>query len=756
MLNKLAAVPAQKSDVVADHLLMTLATNPYDVPLAMLYKFDEASESRTLRLQGQSGLPEGHKLLVDVADIDSDEGLIPELRHAGSSPIFIDHDDRFESVLWRGWEAPSKKIAILPIRSSNHLFGYLVIGLNPYRPFDESCRQFVHDLDRMVSTIVSSAISFELAETRRVQLESDLAVSNLKLRHLVDHASVGMCHVSADGEILWANDQYFYLAGRSVQEHTSNDSFYDAYLDEDLPNVRGLCNEILAGVEHTNAEFRVKRSYTTPTGEKTPASIQVLAFPYRESGTVKSIMACTTDISRLKWAQTFHARSAAQAREAKAQQEAFIDVVSHEMRNPLSAIVHCADAIITMADDESKCADGSTQSREVLAEIVQNAKVVVQCSTHQRRILDDVLTLSKLKSMLLSIKPVAVEPLRMVSSIVGMFEAELSSSSIRCNVTPDPSLSDLAVDHVFLDTSRVTQIFINLLTNAIKFLKLSKEPSISITFGACISNPRSSFPPNMFWADGEPSSDVTNSSDWGSGEHVYLTFAVEDSGVGLSSDAIAKIFKRFSQAHAKTHVTYGGSGLGLYISKELAEKQGGEIGVNSVPGKGTKFGFYVKARRVEVRPPETETKTPTNSDGNQKPVPQQMHLLLVEDNLINQKVLSTQLRRVGCVVAVANHGLEALNMLEENTFDAVLMDSEVCFCEHDRHLTNTDLELLDASLRRPFSYSLDPTKRARGQRPSRLCNGPRSSSWHTFASYCSDCKRPRRANSSGNGRWIGE
>jgi signal transduction histidine kinase len=600
MLNKLAAVPDQKSDVVVHHVLTTLATNPYDVPLAMLYKFDESAEPTTLRLQGHSGLPEGHKLLVDVADIDSDQGLIPELRRAvcASEPIFIDHDDRFEAVPWRGWGAPSRKIAILPIRSPTRHFGYLVIGLNPYRPFDGPCCQFVNDLNRIVSTIVSAAITFELAETRREQLESDLAFSNLKLRHLVEHASVGMCHVSVDdGEILWANDRYFYLAGRSVVDHTTNHSFYDAYLDEDLPKVRGLCKELLTGVEHTNAELRVKRTYTSPNGEETPASIQILAFPYRdpESDQVKSIMACTTDISRLKWAQTFHARSAAQAREAKEQQEAFIDVVSHEMRNPLSAIVHCADAIIATAVG-TKYAEGRG-SHEALAEIVQNAKVVLQCSTHQRRILDDVLTLSKLKSMLLSIKPVSVDPLRMVSSIVGMFEAELNSNSIRCNVAPDPSLSDLAIDHVFLDTSRVTQIFINLLTNAIKFVKLSKEPTISITFGACKSYPRSFFPENMFWADGEPSSDVTKSSEWGLGEHVYLTFVVQDSGIGLSNNAIAKIFKRFSQAHVKTHVTYGGSGLGLYISKELAEKQGGEIGVTSVPGKGTKFGFYVKARR---------------------------------------------------------------------------------------------------------------------------------------------------------------
>ncbi|KAL5386424.1 hypothetical protein DPSP01_004149 [Paraphaeosphaeria sporulosa] len=679
MLNKLAAVPDQKTNVVMTHVLTTLATNPHDVPLAVMYKFDfddTLGERTTLRLQGQIGLPEGHKLLVDVADITSDEGLVPELRRAGSEAIFIDCDQRFDNASWRGWEAPSKKIAVLPISSSTRLFGYLVVGLNPYRPFDDSCRQFVYDLNRMVSSIVSAAINFELAETRRDQLECDLAVSNLKLRHLVEHASVGMCHVAIDGEMLWANDQYFRLAGRSAEQHLANYSFYDAYLEEDLPQVREVWQELLAGVEHIHAEFRMKRTYTSPTGEEIPASIQVLAFPYRDpdSGHVRSVMACTTDISRLKWAQAFHARSAAEAREAKRQQEAFIDVVSHEMRNPLGAIVHCADAIIAMAE-ESKCAGVTVPGDGALAEIVQHAKIVLQCATHQRRILDDVLTLSKLKSMLLSIKPVAVEPSSLIRSIMNMFDAELDSSSIRCTVNVDSSLSDLAIDQVYLDSSRVTQILINLVTNAIKFLKLANEPSVLITLGACASHPRGFFPDKMFWADGEPSSDVTNTPEWGTGEQLYLTMIVEDSGIGMTDDDIARLFKRFSQANIKTHVTYGGSGLGLYISKELAEKQGGEIGVTSVSGKGSKFGFYVKCRRREEEAPDT-TK-PINGTEHPTTVPQQLHILLVEDNLINQKVLSMQLRRGGCIVEVANHGIEALEYLEKSTFDAVLMDSEM-------------------------------------------------------------------------------
>ncbi|UPX13391.1 uncharacterized protein EKO05_0003900 [Ascochyta rabiei] len=476
--------------------------------------------------------------------------------------------------------------------------------------------------------------------------------------------------------MLWANDQYYVLAGRSAEEHVASYSFYDAYLEEDLPKAEEVWNTLVAGLAQVNVELRMKRTYPCPTGEEIPAIIQALSFPYRdlESGQVKSIMACTTNISRLKWAQAFHARSAAEAREAKKRQEAFIDVVSHEMRNPLNAIVHCADAIIATAQD-CESAGAPAQCLEALNENAQNAKIVLQCAKHQRRILDDVLTLSKLNSTLLSIKPVPVEPSNLINSVIDMFEPELDRNSIHLEVNSDASLSDLSIHRVFLDPSRVTQILINLLTNAIKLVKSSKEPSISIRLGACTSNPRSLFTDEMFWADGKPSEQATNDPEWGLGEHIYLTFTVQDSGIGLNKEYVAKIFRRFSQATIKTHITYSGSGLGLYISKELAEKQGGEIGVTSVPGQGATFGFYIKTRRAEEQ--SLTVTLLTKSIKQPEPMSPRLHVLLVEDNLISQQVLGKQLIRAGLIVEVANHGLEALQILERKTFDAVLMDSEM-------------------------------------------------------------------------------
>jgi signal transduction histidine kinase/AmiR/NasT family two-component response regulator len=481
--------------------------------------------------------------------------------------------------------------------------------------------------------------------------------------------------MSLTGDMIWANDHYYALAGLGPDEHTAGLAFLNAYCDEDRPKALNVWDRLLAGVDHVTAELRVNRLYSPPVGDTELAQIQVLAFPYREHGRVQSIMACTTDISRLKWAQSFQARLAAEAREAKRQQEAFIDVVSHEMRNPLSAIVHCADAINSAVEEcQAQLANIPAPCLDALNDNVASANIIMQCANHQKRIIDDVLTLSRLDSMLLSITPIAVKPTNLIDSVVNIFEAELKSSRIGYSVKADRSLSDLHVDHVHLDPSRVTQIFINLLTNAIKFVKPSKEPHISIEYSVCLSNPRSIFPPDMFWAtDSKQDAHVTSSPEWGSGEEMYLAFSVKDSGIGLQEQEIHNIFERFKQANVKTHVKYGGSGLGLFISKELTEKQGGEIGVSSVQGQGSTFGFYVKTRRVERR---LTVDAPGVSHGHVQNH-DSLRVLLVEDNLINQKVLGKQLKKANYKVEVANHGQEALDTLETQTFDVVLMDLEM-------------------------------------------------------------------------------
>jgi CheY-like chemotaxis protein len=189
----------------------------------------------------------------------------------------------------------------------------------------------------------------------------------------------------------------------------------------------------------------------------------------------------------------------------------------------------------------------------------------------------------------------------------------------------------------------------------------------------------------------------------------------------LTPEEKKKLFNRFAQASPRTHVQYGGSGLGLFISRQLTELQGGEIGVASESGVGSTFAFYVKARRAgsdqnreamrirldsdvqsNARPATTMTtdiksapepalpilKHNPSSDHKPESDPARWHVLIVEDNLVNQRILAQQLRKLGSTVHVANHGSEALDLIRETVhykgreadgkqLSVVLMDLEM-------------------------------------------------------------------------------
>ncbi|CBX95405.1 predicted protein [Plenodomus lingam JN3] len=112
MMNKLAAVPSQNVDDVLVHVLATMETNPNDIPFAMLYKFKEGLEPSVLQSRGQIGLPKGHEFLIQSAHFETcDQGLIPDMRRAGSENVVFDYDHRFEGISWKGWGSPSKKFS---------------------------------------------------------------------------------------------------------------------------------------------------------------------------------------------------------------------------------------------------------------------------------------------------------------------------------------------------------------------------------------------------------------------------------------------------------------------------------------------------------------------------------------------------------------------------------------------------------------------------------------------------------------------
>jgi signal transduction histidine kinase len=227
--------------------------------------------------------------------------------------------------------------------------------------------------------------------------------------------------------------------------------------------------------------------------------------------------------------------------------------VSHEIRNPLSAIIQTAEGLVTLVGDGA-----GDLSRKKQA-VVDAGKTVLLCAQHQKRIVDDILTLSKLDSNLLTINPERVTPRALAENVIKMLEADLWSGQIKTTITVDPSYESHSITDVLLDDGRVTQILLNLIANAIKFTKDSNNKCINVRLGASRNRPSIYgsddityiAPRSMSYYVPKVSHQQAVSTP--NDRDVYLIFDIEDTGPGLGAEEMKTLFQRFSQASTKTY-----------------------------------------------------------------------------------------------------------------------------------------------------------------------------------------------------------
>jgi CheY-like chemotaxis protein len=193
------------------------------------------------------------------------------------------------------------------------------------------------------------------------------------------------------------------------------------------------------------------------------------------------------------------------------------------------------------------------------------------------------------------------------------------------------------------DAARIRQVLVNLVGNALKF---THQGAVRVSATTQVSND----------------------------SRVDLHFAVRDTGIGISQEALSFIFEAFRQADGSTSRAYGGTGLGLTISSRLVQLMGGNITVESEPGSGSVFRFSVKTRQATA-----PTECPTlAAEASQRATPARgLHLLLAEDNAVNQKVATALLRRRGHSVVVVDNGRLAVERTATEPFDVILMDLQM-------------------------------------------------------------------------------
>lgn len=339
---------------------------------------------------------------------------------------------------------------------------------------------------------------------------------------------------------------------------------------------------------------------------------------YGISGIATDISERVSQLEELKQAKKI-------AESAKNLQEQFLANMSHEIRTPMNGIQGMVDLLLDTPLTES-----------------QNdfAKTIKRSADNLVVIINDILDFSKIKAGKLTIERIDFNLNEVIQNISAVFSHKLKEKNLDFSIHLDNDIPATLKG----DPYRLNQILINLIGNAIKF---THKGSVSLTVSIQKKN----------------------------AEGVLLTFSVADTGIGIKKDKIEEIFESFTQASVETSRKYGGSGLGLSITRQLLQLQQSDISVESEENKGATFHFsilfgYSKANRKLF----FKGKKLKDYHG----CLQERKFLVAEDNEVNQKVIENVLKKAGAVADIANNGLEAINYLKQNTsYDAIIMDLQM-------------------------------------------------------------------------------
>ncbi|MHB9148040.1 MAG: protein kinase domain-containing protein [Candidatus Amoebophilus sp.] len=441
---------------------------------------------------------------------------------------------------------------------------------------------------------------------------------------------------------------------------------YDAVLECVHPEDRNQLDQHLKYCIEQDIPFDMEYRVIWPDGSQHIIAAQGRVYRNKSGQPIKMAGVCLDITPRrqleqerleaLQQAEKVQRQRAEEAERYRKQQEEFIDTVCHEIRNPMTGIYGHVDflkqIIIALETYKTTLTDTSQSALAApLENLKKSTKTIEHCIKHQKAIIDDVLDLSKLEAGKVSLirRPFKVQ--HMIKEATSLFTAQLDVKQLALMV-------DLPKEAIVIkgDPDRLKIVLVNLLSNAIKFtekgyIKISLQTqSVSST-------------------------------------HVQLIIQVEDTGIGMTAEEQSYLFQQFSRPLSSQ---YEGSGLGLSISKKLIDLMGGNIQVHSIKGQSSTFTIYLTCETAHM---EEKASPPTHqqlsSPSPSLSSPESRHILVVEDNKTNQKILCKQLELAGYRYTVARNGqqaVEAIGALEgidtpdkwnKAGFALILMDLEM-------------------------------------------------------------------------------
>ncbi|NQV01050.1 MAG: response regulator [Bacteroidia bacterium] len=307
------------------------------------------------------------------------------------------------------------------------------------------------------------------------------------------------------------------------------------------------------------------------------------------------------------------------AEDATRAKQKFLSTMSHEIRTPLNAIINTVNLL---------------REEEPREDQMDSMEILIFSADNLLQIVNDILDFSKIGAGKIEFEKVEFEMQKLLNGVKQSFDYEAKRRKLQMEVRIDKSIPPV----VRCDSNRLTQILINLVGNAVKFTEKG-----SITIEAILLKRHNSM--------------------------IDIEFRIIDTGIGIPEDKIALIFESFTQASSSTTRKYGGTGLGLAITQALVVLQGGTIKVVSQVDKGSTFSFSL--------PFLVSDKTHVEDDAHQKSSFHSLkglRVLVVEDNLVNQKIVSKYLTKWEATLEIAENGRVAVEMVGKNHYDLVLMD----------------------------------------------------------------------------------
>ena len=318
-------------------------------------------------------------------------------------------------------------------------------------------------------------------------------------------------------------------------------------------------------------------------------------------------------------------RAEAARREAEAASQAktdFLATMSHELRTPMNAVLGAADLLGRT---------NLTQEQQGHVTILADGGAILM------HVLNDVLDLAKIEAGKLSIDPSRTDVHDFVRRCAALWTPRADDKQLEFSLTVAPEVPQ----YVMVDTTRVGQIIFNLLSNALKF---TETGGIRLLLEADRTGP----------------------------DRLDLVLSVADTGIGMSDEALARLFTAFNQADGSISRRFGGTGLGLSISQKLAEMMDGRISVQSRPGQGATFSLRIPAEVATA--PDIDL---GGGDGDDDALRPALRILVAEDNLANQRIIDFFLRPLGAEVTIVGDGQQAVEALAVTAFDLVLMDMQM-------------------------------------------------------------------------------